>query len=133
MLLVFDGVCNLCNGFVRFLLERDAAGRLMFTTCQSKAGAEIMQRTGIDPLDPASVVLEVDRHGGRQTYTYSDASLLAIAALGGAWRLVLLARLIPRFLRDPAYRFVARRRYQWFGRSDQCQVPDPRWTGRFLA
>lgn len=133
MLLVFDGVCNLCNGFVRFLLERDAAGRLTFTTCQSEAGAEIMRRAGIDPLDPASVVLEVDRNGGRQTYVYSDASLLAIAALGGGWRLVLLARLIPKFLRDPAYRFVARRRYRWFGRSDRCQVPDPRWAGRFLA
>jgi predicted DCC family thiol-disulfide oxidoreductase YuxK len=129
MLLVFDGVCNLCNGFVRFLLERDAAGRLTYTTCQSEAGAEIMRHAGIDPLDPASVVL-VD---GRQTYVYSDASLLAIAALGGGWRLVLLARLVPRFLRDPAYRFVARRRYRWFGRSDTCRAPDPRWAGRFLA
>jgi predicted DCC family thiol-disulfide oxidoreductase YuxK len=129
MLLVFDGVCNLCNGFVRFLLARDAAGRLTFTTCQSEAGAEIMRQAGIDPLDPASVVL-VD---GNQTYVYSDASLLAIAALGGAWRLVLLARLIPRLLRDPAYRFVARRRYRWFGRSDTCRAPDPRWAGRFLV
>ena len=129
MLLVFDGVCNLCNGFVRFLLERDSAARLQFTTCQSEAGAEIMRHAGIDPLDPASVVL-VD---GARRYVYSDASLLAIASLGGAWRLVVLARLIPRFLRDPAYRFVARRRYRWFGRSDQCRVPDPRWAGRFLA
>jgi predicted DCC family thiol-disulfide oxidoreductase YuxK len=70
---------------------------------------------------------------GRESYTYSDASLLAIAALGGGWRLVLLARLIPKFLRDPAYRFVARRRYRWFGRSDTCRAPDPRWAERFLA
>ena len=129
MLLVFDGVCNLCNGFVRFLLERDEAGRLTFTICQSEAGAATMREAGVDPNDPVSVVL-VD---GGKSYTYSDASLLAIAALGGAWRLVLVARLIPRFLRDPVYRFVARRRYRWFGRSDTCRAPDPRWAGRFLA
>ncbi len=129
MLLVFDGVCNLCNGFVRFLLERDRAGVLRFTTCQSETGAAIMRNVGIDPLDPASVVLVA----GDQTYCYSDASLLAIAALGGAWRLVTLARLAPRFLRDPLYRFVARRRYRWFGRSDTCRAPDPRWAGRFVA
>jgi predicted DCC family thiol-disulfide oxidoreductase YuxK len=129
MLLVFDGVCNLCNGFVRFLLERDGAGRLQFTTCQSAAGAEIMRAAEIDPLDPASVVLVDDD----RRYVYSDASLLALAALGGGWRLVLLARLIPKFLRDPAYRFVARRRYRWFGRSDSCRTPDPRWEDRFLA
>lgn len=133
MLLVFDGVCNLCNGFVRFLLERDGEGRLQFTTCQSEAGAEIMRRAGIDPLDPASVVLVDGEAGGRQTYVYSDASLLAIAALGGGWRLFKLARLIPRFVRDPLYRFVARRRYRWFGRTDQCRAPDPRWAGRFLV
>ena len=129
MLLVFDGVCNLCNGFVRFLLERDEGGRLLFATCQSEAGAAIMREAGIDPLDPASVVL-VD---GRQMYVYSDASLLAITALGGAWRLVTLARIVPKFLRDPLYRFVARRRYRWFGRSDSCRTPDPRWAGRFMT
>lgn len=129
MLLVFDGVCNLCNGFVRFLLERDKAGRLQFTTCQSESGGKIMHDLGIDPADPASVVL-VD--SGRR-HVYSDASLRALAALGGGWQLLARsAMLVPRFLRDPVYRFVARRRYGWFGRSTECQIPDPRWTGRFV-
>lgn len=129
MVLVFDGVCNLCNGFVRFLLRHDHAARLRFATCQSERGAALMRGAGIDPADPVSVVL-VD---GEKQYVWSGASLRAIAALGGVWRLAALALLVPPFLRDPVYRFVARRRYRWFGRSAVCQVPDPHWQERFLG
>lgn len=127
--IVFDGVCVLCNGWVRFLLRHDRRGRYRFAAMQSAPGRELLSRHGLDPDDPLSFLL-VDEAGG---WTGSDAIGRVLHGLGGGWRVVskmLLAVL--HALRDRGYRFTARNRYRWFGRRAQCRVPEPAELDRFL-
>lgn len=129
MLIAFDGICVLCNGFVRFLIRRDPEARLRFTTNSSETGSALFAKAGQDARAPTSVIL-VD---GQARYFESDAALRAIAALGGGWRLVGVFRIVPRVLRDTVYRFVARNRYRWFGKLDACPLPPSEWRERFIA
>ena len=129
MVIAFDGICILCNRFVAFLLRHDHAAKLRFTTNHSPYGADIFARTGQDPMHPVTVVA-ID---GDTILTESDAAIAAVATLGGAWRIIAIARLVPRPLRDAAYRFVATRRYRWFGKLDTCPLPDPGHADRFLT
>jgi predicted DCC family thiol-disulfide oxidoreductase YuxK len=128
MVIAFDAVCVLCNGFVRFLLRRDHDGLIKFATNQSEAGAMIFAATGQQAGQPVSVVLMQDG----QYFTESTAALHAIAALGGPWRLVSAFRIVPSPIRDSIYRLVARNRYRWFGKLEQCPLPQPEWADRFL-
>lgn len=128
MVIVFDGVCNICNRWVQFLLQRDSKGGLRFAHCQSEFGSTIMLQLDEDPHDPSTVVL-VD---GENLYIRSAAILRALASLGGLWRAALLLLIVPPPIRDAAYLQFARRRYRWFGRTDECRVPEPRWRERFL-
>ena len=128
MILVFDGVCNLCGGFVRFLLKRDRQAGIRFATTQSDYGATCMRQAGLDPDDPASILLVMNN----KTLIQSDAVLSVVASLGGVWRLASIGRLVPRPLRDRVYRWVACNRYRWFGRASHCAVPDPAWRDRLL-
>jgi len=131
--ILFDGVCNLCNGFVQFVIRHDARGHFRFAALQSEAAQALLDAHG-QPLtpalaDPDSVVL-LDR--GR-VYTHSAAVLRIAARLDGGWRWLALARVFPAFLRDAVYRWVARHRYRWFGRQDSCMLPTPELKARFLA
>jgi predicted DCC family thiol-disulfide oxidoreductase YuxK len=128
MVIVFDGVCNLCNRWVRFLLPRDRSGVFRFAHCQSEYGGAVLDRLGESRDDPSTVVL-ID---GDKVHLRSTAVLRALAALGGVWRGMLLLLIIPRPLRDTIYSFIACRRYRWFGRTEQCAVPEPGWQERFL-
>lgn len=127
-MLVFDGACSLCNGFVRFLVKRDPHHRLHFSASQSDFGTSAMRAEGIDPDDPSSILLL----GGKQALHMSDAVLAAVASLGGAWRLAATLRIVPRPLRDAGYRFVARNRYRWFGSAKACEADLQAGSGRFL-
>jgi predicted DCC family thiol-disulfide oxidoreductase YuxK len=120
---LFDGVCNLCNGAVRFVTRHDRAGRFDFTALQSETGARLLRERGHGsaPGEPEALVLIE----GAQVYTHSDAALRIARSLDGAWPLLSLLLLVPRVIRDAAYRFMARRRYQWFGRVADCTVPPP--------
>lgn len=129
MVIVFDGVCNLCNGWVRFLLPRDRFGMFQFAHCQSEYGGAVLNRLGENPDDPSTVVL-ID---GDKVYLRSAAVLRTLAALGGIWRGMLLLLIIPRPVRDTVYTFTARRRYSWFGRTAMCVLPEPVWKDRFLS
>lgn len=128
MVIVFDGVCSLCNRWVRFLLPRDRDDVFQFAHCQSEYGGAVLDRLGENPDDPSTVVL-ID---GDKIYVRSTAVLRALAALGGVWRGMLLLLIIPRPLRDTVYTFIARRRYRWFGRTKFCVLPEPGWKDRFL-
>lgn len=128
MVLAFDGICVLCNGFVRFLIRHDPSERFHFASSTSAAGSAIFAAEGQDPDNPVSVVL-VD---GERRYVESDAIIRALIALGGIWRVAALARIVPRPLRDAGYRFVARNRYRWFGRLDSCPLPNSALANRFL-
>ena len=126
--IVFDGVCVLCNGWVRFLLRHDRRARYRFAVMQSASGRALLSMHGLDPEDPVSFLL-VEQG---QAWTDTDAIVRVLSGLGGAWRATGLLRLLPRALRDRAYRALARNRYRWLGRHDQCPVPSPRHAARFL-
>ena len=131
-LILFDGVCNLCNGFVQFVIRHDPAGRFRFAALQSAAGQAVLAAHGLDAnaiaTEPDSVLLELD---GR-LYSHSGAVLRIARELGGPWRLLLAGYVLPRPWRDAAYRFVARHRYRWFGRQESCWLPTPELKARFM-
>ncbi len=127
-IILFDGVCNLCSGSVQFILRRDREGRFRFASLQSDAGRRLQAEHGLDPEALDSIVLIAD---GR-TYKESDAALGIARRLGGPWKLLTVFRLVPRPLRDWAYRLIARNRYRWFGKTESCWLPTPELRGRFL-
>jgi predicted DCC family thiol-disulfide oxidoreductase YuxK len=127
--ILFDGLCNLCAGSVRFVLERDPAGAFDFASLQSEAARRVLANAGRDAAGlPDSVVL-VDEQG---VHVRSEAALRIAGRLRQPWPLLTGLRILPRALRDTAYDFVARRRYGWFGRRDTCLVPTPALRARFL-
>jgi predicted DCC family thiol-disulfide oxidoreductase YuxK len=125
---LFDGVCNLCNGLVAFLIPRDPDGRLQFAALQSDAGQELLARHGLPTEGFDSFVLVE----GERLYTKSDAAIRVAELLGWPYRAARVGRLIPRGLRDSLYDVVANNRYDLFGRKDQCMVPDEDVSDRFL-
>ncbi|MEW5927897.1 MAG: thiol-disulfide oxidoreductase DCC family protein [Gemmatimonadota bacterium] len=126
---LFDGVCNLCNGSVQFIVRHDPAGRFRFASLQSEAGQALLRRHGLDPTDLFSVILV---EGGR-AYARSDAALRIARGLTGPWRAAGALRAVPRPLRDAAYGWVARNRYRWFGKQEACMIPTPELRARFLG
>ena len=128
-IVLFDGVCNLCNGVVSFLIPRDSNGQLRFASLQSPVGQALLERHGFPTTDFDSFVLVED---GR-TYTKSSAAIRIAELLGWPYRLGTLARVVPKRLRDRLSDVVARNRYDWFGRKDRCMIPDEDVSDRFLS
>lgn len=126
---LFDGVCNLCNWFVQFLIRNDPAGTFRFAPLQSEVGEALLAEYGLPTDRMASVVL-VD---GGETYTESDAALRIASLLGGVYTLFVPFKVVPRPVRDAVYAFVADHRYGWFGKKDRCMTPTPDVRSRFLA
>ena len=124
----FDGVCNLCNASVRFVIARDPRRYFRFASLQSDAALRILPGRGHDPALLSSVVL---LEGGR-LYERSTAALRIARHLRGPWPALSLLLVIPRPLRDFAYDRVANNRYRWFGRQDSCMVPTPALRDRFV-
>ena len=133
-LLLYDGVCALCNGVVKFLMKRDRRDRFRYAPLQSELGREMLARFGILEL-PDGVILIVNALTAEERlYQRSDAVAWCLRLLGGPWRGVEGAlRLIPRWLREWGYGVVARFRYRVFGRYDACPVPTPEERGRLLG
>ena len=131
--IVFDGVCVLCNGWVAFLLRRDRRGRYRFAAMQTDAGRALLGAHGLDPDDPTSFLLvEHDVGATPRVSMDSDAIRRVLVGLGGGWRLAHAIALVPRPLRDAAYRRLARNRYRWFGHQTECWLPTPELRRRFL-
>ncbi|HJR74822.1 MAG TPA: thiol-disulfide oxidoreductase DCC family protein [Luteimonas sp.] len=126
--IVFDGVCALCSGWVGFLLKHDRRQRYRFAAMQTSAGKRLLQAHGLDPDDPLSFLLVEDG----VARTDSDAIVAVLTGLGGVWRAASVFRFVPRALRDPAYRWLARNRYRWFGKKASCYLPTPEQSHRFL-
>lgn len=126
--LLFDGVCNLCNGSVQFIIDRDPDAQFRFASLQSEAGRQLLEARGIkNDLD--TVVL-VD---GEQVYERSDAALRVFRHLGGLWLLMLIFWPLPRVIRDWVYNFVATNRYRLFGKQEFCMIPTEDNRRRFLS
>jgi len=133
-IILYDGVCGLCNRLVQFLLKHDKSGRLRFASLQSDFAAKVLQRHGIDPKDLDTLhVVENYEQPDERVLQRSDAILRAGRELGGFWSAsAAAAKVIPRSLRDVIYRFVARNRYRVFGKYESCMLPDPNQRSRFL-
>lgn len=128
-LMLFDGVCHLCEGTVRLVLAHDKHARIHFAPIQSELGRRLYAGHG-RCADAPDTVLLVTREG---VFSHSDAVIEIARRLGGVWKLAVLGRLIPRALRDAAYKYVAMNRYRWFGRDDRCLIPKPEWSTRMLS
>ena len=126
-LILFDGVCVLCSGWVRFVIERDRAARFRFSPVQSAYGSALAARLGISAEDPqTNAVVFADR-----ALFKSDAAIAVLSSLP-RWRWVRVLSAVPRPARDRAYDWIARRRYRLFGRHNSCMVPTPELTRRFV-
>lgn len=126
----FDGVCNLCNRSVQFILRHDRSRRFRFASLQSEAGMRAqaeMKNMGMHGQD--SVIL----YNKGKYYTQSSAVIRIGVLLGGIWFLAASGWLLPRFVRNGIYRWIARNRYRWFGKKDSCMVPAPGLKERFLT
>ncbi|MDO9406097.1 MAG: thiol-disulfide oxidoreductase DCC family protein [Polaromonas sp.] len=128
MIIVFDAQCLLCNGWVQFLLRHDRLQVFRFASIQGDTGQTLLQQAGLE-VDGLQTLLLVD---GATVHTHTAAILRVLHALGWRWRLAWLFWLVPASLRDAAYRWLARNRYRWFGRSDTCLMPQPAHAARFL-
>lgn len=128
MTLLFDGVCNLCNGLVQFVIRHDRAERFRFASLQSVSGQALLRQHGLRTHDFDTFVYIRDG----AAYTQSTAGLLVMRDLGRGWQLLYGLVIIPRFVRDVVYRFIARNRYRFFGKQEACMLPTPELKSRFL-
>lgn len=132
-LLLYDGVCGLCDRFVRFVLAHDRGRRFRFAAMQSPVGRNLVSAFGRDPnrLDTVYVIVEYRSAAGR-VLSRSAAALFVLGQLGWPWRLATVLRRVPAAPRDWLYDRVAAHRYRLFGRHASCPAPDPRHRDRFL-
>ncbi|MFD2572588.1 thiol-disulfide oxidoreductase DCC family protein [Spirosoma soli] len=128
-LVLFDGVCNLCNSAVTFIIERDPKAQFRFASLQSDVGQDMLQRLGRSTNQFDSFVLW---ENGR-FYERSTAALRIARQLSGVWPLLYGFIIVPKPIRDGVYRFVARNRYRWFGKRDACMMPTPALKARFIG
>lgn len=125
---LFDGVCNLCNKAVQFIIQRDKNHLVKFSALQSETGRRLQQEYGLPPETISSIILIADG----KAYTQSTAALKLCKYLTALWPLLYGFIIVPTFIRDGVYRWVAKNRYQWFGRQDHCMIPTPELKNRFL-
>lgn len=125
---LIDGVCHLCQGLVRFIIPRDPKGRFLFASLQSEVAAKLLNGAGLESGQLSTVVLLEDG----VYYTESAAVLRIARKLRFPWPAAYLFILVPRSLRNALYKLVARNRYRWFGRDEQCLLPTPEIRQRFL-
>jgi predicted DCC family thiol-disulfide oxidoreductase YuxK len=126
--ILFDGVCNLCNNSVQFVINRDPEGKFRFAALQSEHATKIMRSHRLDPSALHSIIL-VD---GDKVYQRSRAALEIVRRLSGLWPLLYGFLVIPPFIRNWLYDRVAANRYKWFGKKDECMIPTPELRSRFL-
>jgi predicted DCC family thiol-disulfide oxidoreductase YuxK len=124
----FDGVCTLCNRGVNFLIKHDKKGVLKFASLQSEYAQNVIPKALLDRDNLDTIIVYTDG----EFYERSKAVLKLCKVLGGGFYVVLIGYLIPRFIRDGLYRFIANNRYRWFGTQSQCRVPTPDLKERFL-
>jgi predicted DCC family thiol-disulfide oxidoreductase YuxK len=133
-IILYDGVCGLCNRLNQFVLKRDRNDRFRFAALQSELAGNVLRRHRVNPqiLDTMYLLLNYSQPDERLA-ARSDAAVLILAELGGIWRaLASIVRLLPGWFRDKAYNLIARNRYQLFGKYQTCQIPDDKHRHKFL-
>ncbi|MCX6351615.1 MAG: thiol-disulfide oxidoreductase DCC family protein [Bacteroidetes bacterium] len=127
-IVLFDGVCNLCNGSVNFIIDHDPKAKFQFAALQSEVAEKLLIKFGLDPKEMDSIKLvEGDKY-----YTKSTAALRIARHLNKGWSLFYVFIIVPPFIRNWVYDFIAANRYKWFGKRDACRMPDANLKERFL-
>ncbi|WP_425075465.1 thiol-disulfide oxidoreductase DCC family protein [Psychroserpens sp. S379A] len=129
-LILFDGVCNLCNSSVLYVIKHDKANRFMFAPLQSDAGKQIIDKFNIDTSKTDSILLYSK---GKGLSVKSSAALHIAKHLGFPRNLLAVFFIIPTFIRNWVYDFVAKNRYKWYGKKEACMIPTPELTAKFLT
>ncbi|PYS69339.1 MAG: thiol-disulfide oxidoreductase DCC [Acidobacteria bacterium] len=132
-IVLYDGVCGLCNQLVQFLLKRDKQDHLRYASLQSDFASKILVRHGLNPKDLDTVCVVINyQEPDERVLTKSTAILNVVKNLGGIWKVAALGKVIPRPIRDLFYELVARNRYRVFGKYETCMLPEPRHRAKFL-
>ncbi|WP_343486240.1 thiol-disulfide oxidoreductase DCC family protein [Allomuricauda sp. d1] len=129
-IILFDGVCNLCNGAIQFVIKRDKKDVFRYAALQSDIGEQLIREHQIDTSKVDSIILI---EPGMAYYVKSDAALEIANEFGGLWKALQVFKWIPKSFRNIIYDFVAKNRYKWFGRKDQCMIPTPELQAKFLG
>jgi predicted DCC family thiol-disulfide oxidoreductase YuxK len=133
VIVLYDGVCAMCNGIVKFLLARDPDDRFRFLALQSELGREVVRARGGDPDEVSTLyVITAPGRADEKVLVRGRAGIRAMTSAGGAWRLLHALRILPTFLLDAGYRLIANRRYRIAGRLDACPVPPSEHRHKFL-
>ena len=127
-ILLFDGICNLCNDSVKFIIRRDKRGTIRFASLQSDVGQTLLDRHQLTSNLNSIVLIDRDR-----AYTHSTALLRVCRYMDGIWPFFTVLRIVPPPLRDLVYNFIARNRYRWFGKQTTCMIPTAEMRSRFLS
>jgi predicted DCC family thiol-disulfide oxidoreductase YuxK len=127
-IIFFDGVCNLCNRSVQFIIKKDKKKQFRFASLQGNAGQELLKKFKL-PADNFNSFILAE---GDQIYTRSTGVLRMLKKLGGGWQLFYGFIIVPKFIRNAVYNWIARNRYKWYGKRNECMVPTPDLKERFL-
>jgi len=125
---LFDGVCNLCESSVQTIIKKDTRGKFRFASLQSEVGQAYLRKFNRPTQDLDTVILVE----GDQYYTKSSAALRIIRGFKGLWPLMYGFMIVPKFIRDKVYSYIAKNRYKWYGKKDHCMMPTPELKARFL-
>jgi predicted DCC family thiol-disulfide oxidoreductase YuxK len=128
-IILFDGVCNLCNSAVQFVIQNDAKDVFRFVALQSDLGQEILQHIGINPKNIDSIILY---EPGVAYYYKSSAAIQIAKSLGGFWHLGTIFKIIPTGIRNSLYDYIAKNRYKWYGKKESCMIPTAELKAKFL-
>ncbi|MEK7413581.1 MAG: DCC1-like thiol-disulfide oxidoreductase family protein [Planctomycetota bacterium] len=133
-LLLYDGVCGICNRLTQFILARDNTDRFRFASLQGELARDILPRYGRNADDMDTVYVVVDYGMSSQRVLWKGRAILhVLRSLGGVWKLSVCFGILPTVLLDMIYSFVARRRYRWFGRHETCPIPPASQRAKFLG
>lgn len=127
-IILFDGVCNLCNRAVQFVIRHDKKKIFLFASLQSAKGAELLKEYGL-PSDRFNSFVLIEEN---KAYSASTAALRVMKKMPGAWKLLYGFIIVPKFIRDAVYYFISENRYKWFGRREECMIPTKELKARFL-
>jgi len=126
--ILFDGVCNLCSGSVRFIIKHDPTHHFRFASLQGEFGRQVLEKYHLPVAEFGSfILLEKDT-----VYTKSSAALRVVKKLSGPWSVLYAFIIVPPFIRNTVYDLVARNRYKWFGKKEACWIPTPELKGLFI-
>lgn len=128
-IILFDGVCNLCNSSVQFVIKHDKKDIFRFVALQSELGQKIINHIGMATSDIDSSILY---EPGKGHYYKSDAAFKILKNISGIHKVLLVFSILPKSILDATYDYVARKRYEWFGKKESCMIPTPELKAKFL-